>query len=256
MRAIKTLIPALLLSSISVPAYAAPLIFTGQDDGATPGGVFSASRAAENAFRNAAAGFGTIIMEDFESYDTGHYYMIESKGLTIYPLAQDLGAAFSGIANSVAGGAPDADPARYGFNTTSGGANWLGFPGYFDSEAHFLFDVPTNSFGFFTTGAEMALTASITVTLFDGSALSYALPMNDAGGVSFFGLIDPTGFSQIAIRQTNVGGTADAWGVDDISWTSAANPAAVPEPGTWALFIAGFGLTGFAVRRRRVVTVR
>lgn len=29
-----------------------------------------------------------------------------------------------------------------------------------------------------------------------------------------------------------------------------ATSAAVPEPGTWALLIAGFGLTGFALRRR------
>jgi hypothetical protein len=32
--------------------------------------------------------------------------------------------------------------------------------------------------------------------------------------------------------------------------------SAVPEPQTWALMIAGFGLTGLALRRRRLVLVR
>jgi hypothetical protein len=34
--------------------------------------------------------------------------------------------------------------------------------------------------------------------------------------------------------------------------TLSAAPGAVPEPATWALMIAGFGLTGAAMRRRRV----
>jgi hypothetical protein len=31
------------------------------------------------------------------------------------------------------------------------------------------------------------------------------------------------------------------------------SPAPVPEPGTWAMMIVGFGVTGAAVRRRRIV---
>ena len=30
--------------------------------------------------------------------------------------------------------------------------------------------------------------------------------------------------------------------------------AAVPEPGTWAMLIAGFGLVGATIRRRRALT--
>ncbi len=36
--------------------------------------------------------------------------------------------------------------------------------------------------------------------------------------------------------------------IDDVSIR------AVPEPGVWALLIAGFGMTGFAMRRRRIAT--
>lgn len=40
---------------------------------------------------------------------------------------------------------------------------------------------------------------------------------------------------------------------DAIWWTSSFEtlPSAVPEPATWAMMIAGFGMTGTAIRRRR-----
>jgi hypothetical protein len=34
---------------------------------------------------------------------------------------------------------------------------------------------------------------------------------------------------------------------------TVVDPPVVPEPATWAMMIAGFGLVGVAVRRRRVV---
>ena len=34
-----------------------------------------------------------------------------------------------------------------------------------------------------------------------------------------------------------------------------ANVSAVPEPASWAMLIAGFGLTGAALRRRRMAAV-
>lgn len=47
------------------------------------------------------------------------------------------------------------------------------------------------------------------------------------------------------------GGTDESWGIDN--WSLAAIPAsgAVPEPASWALLIAGFGLVGASARRRR-----
>ena len=48
--------------------------------------------------------------------------------------------------------------------------------------------------------------------------------------------------------RVEVGGTADA-----IVVIPPATP--VPEPATWALMLSGFGMVGFAARRRRITTV-
>jgi hypothetical protein len=42
------------------------------------------------------------------------------------------------------------------------------------------------------------------------------------------------------------GGNDESWGIDNISLV-----AQVPEPATWAMLIAGFGMVGVAIRRRR-----
>ncbi|MFA7439748.1 MAG: PEPxxWA-CTERM sorting domain-containing protein [Sphingomonadaceae bacterium] len=52
-------------------------------------------------------------------------------------------------------------------------------------------------------------------------------------------------------------GSANAVAVGNVSGTFAASTdvAVVPEPATWGLMIAGFGMVGFAARRRRMARV-
>jgi len=49
----------------------------------------------------------------------------------------------------------------------------------------------------------------------------------------------------LSFVDLNLAGDGNDFGIDDITLT------AVPEPATWGLMIVGFGLVGFAARRRR-----
>ncbi|QXQ05687.1 PEPxxWA-CTERM sorting domain-containing protein [Sphingosinicellaceae bacterium] len=52
--------------------------------------------------------------------------------------------------------------------------------------------------------------------------------------------------------------TGIAYEIDDVAGTLAngSNPSTVPEPASWALMVAGFGLVGVGARRRRGATMR
>lgn len=53
------------------------------------------------------------------------------------------------------------------------------------------------------------------------------------------------------------GGTDESWGIDNLTVTLRNDNGAVPEPATWVMMMAGFGLIGGALRRRtRKITVR
>lgn len=61
------------------------------------------------------------------------------------------------------------------------------------------------------------------------------------------GIMDPTaGQGELLSISAN-----DIRGFDVIGWTKRSAVAAVPEPGTWAMMMVGFGLVGGALRRRR-----
>lgn len=63
-------------------------------------------------------------------------------------------------------------------------------------------------------------------------------------GTSF--VASSTGAQTLEFRFNGLGVTAADFGVDRVYVT-----AAVPEPGTWALMLLGFGAIGVAMRRRR-----
>ncbi len=50
------------------------------------------------------------------------------------------------------------------------------------------------------------------------------------------------------------GGTDESWGIDNFALSAITADGGVPEPATWAMLIAGFGLVGAAARRRTALT--
>jgi hypothetical protein len=96
-------------------------------------------------------------------------------------------------------------------------------------------------------------TGSLVFTFSDGSTSTQALAGNgnnqfgvtgDAGvGISSVTFVSAgTGLGVESLRQLRLGGVAIA--------------SAVPEPGTWAMMLVGFGAVGHSMRSRRSKTVR
>lgn len=241
MRQFITLGFAALALSAGAPALAASVIFSGQDDGVGPGGPFPGSTAAEQAFLLAAAGVSPLIKtETFESATVGAFTPLVLDDFTITTTAANFGPPYSGVNNTTLG-------ALYGFNVTPGGENWYGFPDFVATDATLTFNDPLLSLGAWITGIQALYTAELTIELIDGSHEVFSLPLNGDGGAQFYGILSDIPFSKLIIRQVNNPGFADAFGIDDISYGFAP----VPEPATWAMLVAGFGLIGTLSRRRR-----
>jgi hypothetical protein len=66
-----------------------------------------------------------------------------------------------------------------------------------------------------------------------------------AGGVTFSG----------TAKSIVFGGVANQIVFDDITFGSGTPGPGVPEPATWAMLLAGFGLVGMAARRRKATVV-
>lgn len=121
-----------------------------------------------------------------------------------------------------------------------------------------ILDVPAG----FTTGFSFWYTSSTdaSVTVYDGPggtgnvlgtlnlvANAFGCPGDPTGAFSCW---SPVGvaFSGTAF-SIDFGGTANQTGFDNITFGS--DTPVIPEPGVWAMLIAGFGVVGYAARRRR-----
>lgn len=223
-------------------AVAAPVTFSGLDNGAGPGGTFTNANAADAALVSAAGTGGSVVT--FEGLTSG-----------ANPSGLDLGSGVKlTVVGNESGGVRTGDDhgSRLGFNTTAGGRHWLQMWPAFSSPtgatATFVFESAIQGLGFYLSDTQDTFPGDITLTYSDGTVQTLAVPKNnDSGGVAYFGFFDAgASILSVTIGTGATGGTRDIWGLDDLR----VIPARVPEPGTLALLGAAL-LAGAAVRRRR-----
>ena len=136
-------------------------------------------------------------------------------------------------------------PALFGVNTTPSGTRFA-YSNNAAASLTFNFINPIDAFGAYFGGLQ---TASTRILFSDGSA--QAIPLGgdpNNGGFSFVGFTS-TGAS---ISSVTINVPFDLISVDDVRFR--AESGAVPEPATWGLMIAGFGMVGAAMRRRVAIS--
>jgi hypothetical protein len=60
----------------------------------------------------------------------------------------------------------------------------------------------------------------------------------------------------LRILNSSVAASGNDFAIDDVNFSTRSIVEFVPEPATWAMMIAGFGLVGAAMRRRRPAVAR
>lgn len=149
-------------------------------------------------------------------------------------------------------------PAGVTFSTPVGAGNFFnidvggGFTGGFldsfgaDRVLTISFDSPQQAFGFDTN----FLMEQFIVTIFSGADPLFSQTFTAPGSnMTFFG------FASLGsgITSATINGTAGSanFALDNFRFGAAAQAPAVPEPGTWAMLLMGFGAMGAALRRQR-----
>lgn len=235
MNEILWLVAAVAILVIPATGQAAVVTYTASDASTVPGGVFTNSTAEAAVFDAAASRPLTIVT--FELANIG-----QAANLAIWP--------FVSIDGLNAGGSPQEirnQPAcgnECGFNTTSGGANYLELKGgsitFSFDDAHSI-----STFGAFFTGVQLDRDS---ISFNDGSPHKLFLP-NPLSGVEFFGFTDiGAKITSITVKTQHPSG-GDIIGIDDVRFDEGGAGSSVPEPASMALL--AFGLTGLGVIRRR-----
>jgi hypothetical protein len=116
-----------------------------------------------------------------------------------------------------------------------------------------------NTFNFCTTGAYPGSDLTVSFDLAAGSTFTLLSSLHDydlyEGKIDFFHTAKMTG-AAVSPGATLTSQSGALTQLADGSYGYAAVLAAVPEPASWAMLIAGFGLVGCAMRNRRRGAIR
>lgn len=146
-----------------------------------------------------------------------------------------------------------------GFPTTSG-SNFLGLDNgdkafYLGDSLTINFGRKVNAVGLYLVAGDDAMPGDLELSTAGGSVLNSSSPLviSPGNNAFFLGLVesDPTlGFTSATVRgiiPQDAPGAFLAFTADDIT----SSVAAVPEPGTWALMLAGLAMAATGVLRRK-----
>jgi hypothetical protein len=113
----------------------------------------------------------------------------------------------------------------------------------------FGFDVylPANGFANAHDATLSATVGGLTFASFSASA-SPATTWTHFSSASTAGITGPVDF---VFEYNSFGQPAKDFVVDRVYFATTADAGGVPEPATWTMMIAGFGLAGAALRRRQ-----
>jgi hypothetical protein len=204
-------------------------IYSGCDRDAWWGGPRPNSNAAAASFDAANPGPPIIT---FESAPLGWFRV----NLAVAPGVTLDGVDYGGWGQFIRSMNPPSD-ARWGFNTTAGGGQWVSLLGGW---VVFTFASPINAFGAYLSGVECC---SELFRFNDGAPRSIGIvDLGTSGGVEFLGFSDTSPFSSVMIAANS-----DRIGVDDVRYGYARS--AVPEPTAVVLLGAFLAVLGFSCRR-------
>jgi hypothetical protein len=230
---------AALMLGLGGRADASLVTYIGSDTGAGLGDARPLSDAAAVAFGTAASAIGNVSVIDFESATLGSF---ASLGL-------GNGVTMTGVGGSVVPeGSQGGSTQLFGYNTTSGGAQFVAISEFPNGSLTFSFSPGINSFGAYISGLQGQIVGEQTVTFYDGSQQIIDIPSleGDLGGIAFVGFTD----AGKDVLSVTIDVSNDIVGVDDVMFGRSFS--VVPEPGTmivWSVF-AGIGMVCGSRRSR------
>ena len=141
------------------------------------------------------------------------------------------------------GGNSNGNPGNWGLEGTNG-SNFSGFNGN-SYTMSLLFASDITAFSLDASRSNGSTDGTLTLYGYLNGSLTSTNSVA-LGAINSWSTIGLTGlFDQVTI--TGTGTDFHPFGIDNINFTAGA----VPEPGTWAMMLLGFGGIGMAMRRRR-----